>query len=585
MNTKSCVTAFVTACDADNNLLATCANGTRAYIPAEEATRRPSSVTINAKMVGKALQCEVLETLADGSYKLSAKKYEESIYSEIIEALKTHTKNVYVARRLGIARSAKIAYYEIAQGVAAQVHISDLSYNRYESFLDIELPYELPLVLIEEDSYGNLRASAKFAFGDFSYNVQKLGLEPGKELEGYVSGRLPSSGHLTVQLSPNVISLLEAGTAVNVGSTIKVFVSKVLPEFNKVRCQFVMDLGDAETNKNLDLAKYVVPIEQLPEYIDMVEFENRTKPKTGNKNTIVRKEEPLQLLNPNIKTSPFASFPDEIVVYDRPDATASTKKIEFEMRMSYLNDHHKLVAIALSDLHYATSYQLLHYLNLKNNVRLNERELNSILERLIKHDIIGSLHCSSQGKIWRSRIVFPGPNFQFFTGMKSFFYPHEYMEVSSNVKKHLSANQLLLGMLNSGETTFHEAHAYLMCDNGTGSKIRIKSRHRVTYNNQIIYLEGLRATGHEDMVQKLRRYEKYFASTNETAKVLITLENETELLDFAAKLRTDGGYSFDIGLVTDLKTIPHPDEISWIEKVVCTNTSSKSGFFRGLFAR
>ena len=581
------VKAYVNNCN-ENNLTVICEDGMEGYVPMQEVTNRPLKPGGSYDwMVGREYVYAVTGMKEDGTYLLSGKQYEEYRMACIVNDFNEKRRNVYNGRFVGIASSGKAVFYQIDQGINVMINLANFSYNRIISFKNIHMPTYLPVVIKEVNEYG-LLASAKPAFGDFRQNIDKMNVKPGTALTGYINGMLPNTGHLTVVISPNLMTLLERGSA-TVGAKVGIVCTKVLYDYNKIRCEFLKDFGQADGETDIQYENWIIPFEQLPEYIDLDEFHDRVKSAArGNATENYRAEmaervmENMELTWPtNVATSPFATYANEMVVYERPQVQPLSN-MKFEMRMGYLDQNCVDVAVAISELHYTTTFQVQRYLHLKKREYLSEHQLHNIIQRLRKYDIIGALHFSSDGKEYRSRILFPGLQFQAFTGARSNFYPHEYNEMNARrIKCYLAANQLLIGTLYSNENIIsHEHRVYLsVCEKE--KKVSLKPRHKVVTSEGTQYLEAVRQGNVDDMLEKLQRYQHYFNEMGEHANVLVTLETEDEVNTFADRLK-DKHFTYDVGLVTDLRAIPKPD-IQWIKGIKPAVASKKIGFLQSLF--
>lgn len=552
---KEAIFGTVIACDDNNNLTVQLNNGETGVVAADEIGRRAATETTNyAWMQGRCFGFIAGEVDGEGRRILSGKAYENGLYEEIVRAFQAKERNVYTARLASVTRDGKLAFYTLAQGVNASLTVSDFAFTRIRSFQDVALPREMTVAIKDVDKLGRLRIYGKLAFGDFASSVDRLSLDVGSEVEGLVTGVAQTTGEAIVSLAPNLTVLTDRAP---MDSWVRLRITRLHREDRRLKGEIIGDCGDAYRHFAFD--RWCVGAGEYPAYVDVDDFEGRIGPRKVEPAApaAAAPEETELSYELHATMSPFSLRDNEVAVRT-PLNGGTAKRILFESQHGYLNENHLMVARAVNDLKYTTSWQVQRYLHLKHGVVLSERSLWSILNRLIKLDILHTLRLGLNGQFSSLRILYPGAQlYSVYTGSMRYLPTYAYSAEPDPalVKCHLSANQLLLGVMRS-RSDIHEIEnrVYIVDDGGT----RIRPRHRLTTEDgEAIYIESARGNWQEDMLGKLGRYETHFKSTGERARVIITLEDAGAVEAFAGQV-AELRLGFEVDVTSDLQCLPEP---------------------------
>lgn len=551
------VFGVVTACGNDNTLTVRLDNGETGLVAVGEIGRREVNENANFSwMINRRWGFFAGDKNDEGYWMLSGKAYEESLYQEIVRAFMAKERNVYKAHLSSVTRDGKLAFYTLAQGVNASVSLADFAYTRIESFNEIEMPRDLTVAIKEIDSKGRIRLYTKLAFGDFDFSVERLMLVPGSVAEGYVSGYVPTNGDSVVTLAPNLTILTRRAP---IGRWVKVQIIRVNHEEQRLKGDIVADCE--ENGRKFAFGDWCLGCETFPAYVEIEDFESRIGPQNRGSQRVPApqaEEDDIQIsYETTAAFSPFALREGEVGVRSALNG-GCTKHIVFEAQHGYLTEKHMMAAKAVNDLRYTTSWQVQRYLHLKYGVKISEKSLRSILNRLIKLDIIHTLHFSKDGQCSVQNILYPGATmYKEYTGSPRYLPNWSYSAEPdvAQIKCCLSANQLLLGVMHGWDNIREvENRVYIMTESG----LRIRPRHKVVVEDgSVFYLESVRSNWMDDMLEKLQRYEAYLKDAQEQAKVMITLEAEGEITSFAKKV-AELQLGFSVLITSDLQCLPEP---------------------------
>lgn len=495
------------------------------------------------------------EMREDGRIMLSGRAFEESEYQRIRDDFARKKRNIYQGRLVSVTADGKLAFYRIAQGVTGALHVSAFSLYRVYSFRDIDLPRQLTVAVSGIDSRGWLSLSAKPAFGSFKDSVQRLGMTENMTVEGMISG-LMADGAAAIMLAPNLTVLTDAACRVYPGDWVQLRVRRIDYEQNRVKVQMLQRIGEERTR--FDYQQWVRTPEEMDAYIDLALFDEQVR---LHKTQIQKKSDPTeQNEEPDYSVaalrSPFSSYHNERIVREQHHPSR-VQDIYFEARMGYLGEKHMKVAAAVEALKYSSAWQVRRFLHTTGKVTVSERELKSIIDRLIKHDIIAVLRFHSDEGSLLTRVLHPSINYRAFTGRNPRnFGPKDFMESdASAVKMRLAANQLLIGMLHSAGNGWQaDTHPFLRCEE---TDVRIRPRHKLTDGGKTRYLEAVRKGWEEEFLEKLRRYEALLGRTEEDAGVVAVMEDGAQVEAVAAQV-SEMRLSIPVWLTDDLSCLPEP---------------------------
>ena len=230
------------------------------------------------------------------------------------------------------------------------------------------------------------------------------------------SGFVPSNGDAIITLAPNLTVLVNSRAAA--GNWVKVQITRVDDENQRLSGQIIEDCG--RTCKDSFFDRWMLDATAFPAYVDVDEFDSRVRPRTRkNENSPVSlpKDEDIQIsYEMTASVSPFVTREGEVGIR-APLNGGTVKSIVFESQHGYLNERHMLAAKAVNDLKYTTAWQVQRYLHLKHGVKISEKQLWTILSRLVKLDIVHKLRFSWDGKSSTTNILYPGATlYQAYTG-------------------------------------------------------------------------------------------------------------------------------------------------------------------------
>lgn len=547
---ESIITAGqIIACSESNDLTAVLSSGEIVTIPAAEASRR------GLKASARWLLGKTLGMIQTEEGICSIKAYEEQSYRQIVMDCFAGERNVYEARLASVSHDGLVFYKldPLAEGVVGSIHPSDLSLVALNSFDGIELPKVLP-VTIKKVSGGKIILSAWPAYGTFEENVDRLGLQPGSTVEGYVSSTLPN-GKAIVSLTPNLNTLLSNGNLLT-GMKVRVTVADICTEDQKLRCTLDKVLED---NAPFPADFFAGPFADLPGAIDLTSHLRQIKPKK----TAPVPVEPQDIPRPSYilesDVSPFRLDPAETARHS--GATFATPKtVARQVQLGHLNEKHLLVAKAINRLRFATSYQIIRYLDCGFDYRITDGIFRRALDHLLSLNIIQKLEIGTADRQHPLQVFCPGMNYSAFAGERATlghsFFAHQPDALV--LKSSLAANQLLLGLMHSRELTEENHLPHPRLEYGD---VRVSPRHRVTdVSGEVFYLEALRGEDRSDIFGKLKRYEACSAA-GEKFTVICTLEEEVEIDSFAEQVR-GLELPFEVQLTADLSCLPAPITVS-----------------------
>lgn len=531
-------------------------DGREGCVKYEEITRQSNIRRGNLdRLIGRRMGFIPGEEREDGKLTLSGRAFEEIEYRRIYDDFYEKRRNVYPGKLVSVTTDGKLAFYQLAQGVTGALHVSAFSLCRVYSFRDIELPKQLTVAVSGIDSRGWLSLSSKPAFGDFEDSVEKLGLAEGATTEGMVSN-IMADGAAAIMLAPNLMVLTDACCRVHPGDRVRLRVRRIDSELHRVKTQMLELIEEAAVQ--FDYQAWVRMPEELEAYIDIQRFDERirlNRPQT-TKAAAPRVEQEAPDFSVTATRSPFSTYRNERIVREQ-HKPSRVQDIYFEARMGYLSEKHMKVANAVEALKYASAWQIRRYLYLKDKLLISERELKSVVDRLVKHDIIAVLRFQSDEGSLLTRVLHPSINYRAFSGKNARnFSPKDFMESEArNIKMRLAANQLLIGMMRSA-TAEHEVdtHPFLRSEE---TDVRVRPRHMLEQEGKTRYLEAVRKGWENEFLDKLGRYEALLGRVGEDAGVVAVMEDSAQAEDMAARVGALK-LSFPVWLTDDLSCLPEP---------------------------
>lgn len=547
----------VTAVGSDGQLTVVLDGGKHGVVDFNEISRQ-DNVRLETldRMIGRRMGFMSDGIDPEGRIRLSGRAYEDREYRRVCDAFRTHVRNVYTGKLISVTADGKLAFYRLAQGVVGALHVSSFSLSRVYSFRDINLPRYLTVVVSNIDSRGWLNLSAKPAFGDFEHSIDRLNLADGHIVSGIVSG-ITMDGAAAIMLAPNLTVLADAGRRVYPGDWVNVRIRRIDHEQHKVKAQ-LLDRPTAP-DRRFDYESWNRPAAELPSYVDLHAFDERIRLNRGAQPAKQAAPDPVETtmdFSVSATRSPFSTFPNERIARETHNA-ARVQEIYFESRMGYLGEKHLLVAGAIEALKYSSSWQLRRFLYLRDHTLFSERELKSVIDRLIKHDIVGVLRFHSDEGSLLTRVLHPSLNYRALCGKNPCdFSLQDFMESSaSRIKMRLAANQLLVGLMNTWEDVSElDTHPFLF---SRETNLRLRPRHTLIHDGKRYYLESVRRGMEADLLSKLQRYASFPMADDRPFELLIVAEDAGQfpaLVEQIAALRL----SFPVQLIDDLSCLPEP---------------------------
>lgn len=558
-NERSAVYGMITGVNSDDSLTVSLENGGAGIVPFDEISRQTNVRHDNLeRMVGWRLGFLPEKQREDGLYELSGREFEMQEYDRIRDDYSTGRRNVYAARLVSVTADGKLAFYRLAQGVNGALHVSQFCLCKVFSFREIDLPKQMTVVISDIDLRGWISLSAKPAFGGFQHSVDRLGLADGETAVGQVSG-IMADGAVSVMLAPNLTVLTDATYRVYPGDQVRVRCRRIDWEQHRIKTQLVERMA---SSYRFSYEEWVRPASEMEPFVDLEGFDAQIRlnrpaaPQPVERQPASQVDEVIDF-TVAASRSPFSTYLNERITRDarRP---SRVQDIIFESRMGYLSERHLKVAAAVEALKYSSAWQVRRYLYLQEKLSLPEREIKGIVDRLVKHDIVGVIRFQSDEGSLLTRVLHPATNYRAFTGSNPRnFSPRDFMETDvSNVKMRMAANQLLLGILNSeGSVDMVDTHPYLKDEE---SGLRLRPRHIVIADGKKRYLEAVRKGWEESFIEKLGRYEQMRERLKENDScVLVVLEDEAHAEQMAAKV-ADMHLPFAVWLTNDLNCLPEP---------------------------
>ena len=273
MKRQTVMVATVCKVNDNKDLIVKLDDGTQAYMPLEEFGRRQFDRNKNTSwLMGRILRVLVLhDHFKEGLPVCSGKAYEDYFFDCICDALSRKERNTYRAELNWT--TPKLAFYRVAQGIDVSVHLSEFTFSRIaNSFEEVRLP-KYVTVCIKEIIGSNIHGTVKPAYGDFGYNISRLSLYEGREVEGLASAHLPNGFSTIVALSPN-LSALCAGK-INLGEKVRLRITDIDYDNHRFHTQL---LDHTEEPFQFDLEEWLLPHDQLAAWVDLHAFEKCTRP-------------------------------------------------------------------------------------------------------------------------------------------------------------------------------------------------------------------------------------------------------------------------------------------------------------------
>ena len=568
---------YVTECAPGNELKVQLDNGEWGVVPADQITFRDFRETPDMNWrVGRRFGFIACERREDGLWLLSGRAYEQANYEKVKADFDSRRRNVYLGKFRGVNREGDLAFYELAYGVNGCMRLTDFCQVHFGSFRDIELPRYLPVAVRNISGKDRISITGKIAFGDFEYGTDTLDIDIASEVRAYVMPRVAAGCERLMCIAPNLLIKCDRVPAAGAATVV---ITDIDEDNRQLHGTITEDLP---TDSRFDFGKWVRPIEQLGDWVDMAEFEKHLNASRREKETRERPKMPSMLPDDieisyelTAVNSPFEVRGGEQVIHE-PFRGGKPYAIAIEVNNGCLHEYHTKVAEAVNTLKYTTTYQLQRYLHMKEGLKLSEAKLRRIINRLVRHDILGVIHFRTEDKRAIFDTLHPGIQFRSFMGQNPRFPVFEYNQQDAAViKSRLAANQLLLGVMHGWEgIAEHEAFPNLALDDG----LRVRPRHKITMSDgRVYYLDAVRDNRFENMCGKLQRYDKYFAATGEKVELVVVMETEAAMEAFAEMLPSLG-LGYDISLTCDLKCLPVPV----LRRIPAKNDAHRK---KGLFSR
>lgn len=577
---KNFAEGTIIRCDFNNNLTVELENHDLVYVPYEEVRKYQAEDADFTYMVGKTIKLLPTESVNDfGMPIYSHKAYEIAELDEMKRDLAEKRRNTYWAKLHSILPNGQLAFYRIeGTDISGAVPLHDFCFNRLHSFHDCIMPVRIQVAVREFCENGHVKMCAIPGFWGFDESIDRLNVYPGNLLEGEVTSIIPKTGVSVVCLAPNLVTLVDGAPY---GSRVRIKIKSVDRDLHRVKACLAED-GIIETNcvKPFDYTRFV-ETESLPAFVDLATYrkENQLSKKQASAQSepILHSQEPVEKPSFDFKAefSPFSmnGFINERVVYDAP-GYGTVSAIQTAVQRGDLTEEHRFFASLFLKLRFATKFQLVRTAYLLEGKLYDENRVGKILEKLYAMNILGRLHFRSDGRVdepsdtpitTKFHVYYPGRNYLGFMGCRV-PYCSLYQTTTENPgvsKTRLSLNQLLLGMLNcyqDRDSRFEASKRIFFED-----REHLTVSYQLTVGEERFYLESIRSNWHEESLDKLLRYDRYFKTTPHAhGTMYLTLENQEEIDAVEDKIKALG-LSYTVVLTHDLAIFPTPEFIKVIE--------------------
>ena len=553
MMNQSVIFGTITAADEHKNMTVELENGEKGIVTLAEVTRRNLAESYPAELlIGRRLGFMAGELNADGLRELSARRYEDWLFEEIKASFERRVRNVYPVELVSVTPG--VAYYRLAQGVNGGVTLGDFAFAYTSDFTspNMHLPRTGAAVIKQITDSGRIDLIMRPAVGDFSQNIDRLGLTEGCEIEAPVVSMTRDKRSSIAMLAPNLTVL--SGN-VPVGDMVRLRCLSINRETRRLRVEVISSYPCAP--RAFDYDAFMLTADELGDYVDPAEFETRMRP-TGAAVAAPKQVEVDFRIPPNVFVSPFCVEEGETAVHERRPFSRS--QLVRDIETGALDERHRNVCRAVCDLRYSNQFLIQRYLSAKMGVDLSVPVLKNILTRLVEHNILAvmNFHRDAGGK--SVPVYVCGGQYRNFMSAYPRIQAWEYSNTDASIPKtRLCSNQLLIGLLHSRSVTGHDPHPYILLNGGTPEEIRVRPRHRLTVDGQLCYLEGVRSNWEfEAFAGKLMRYQQAFDITGENAEVLVAVESREIAQELAARVENELALGYTVRFCADLDALPEP---------------------------
>ena len=229
--------AKVTKCDSNYNLYLDLGNNITGVIPREEVEALSvdedgfPKPNICMSKVNKYVQFKVKDLSKKDTIILSRKAVEKEASSWVKNELKEGMEV------LGIVKNIRPygAFVEIGGGVVGLVHIEDISVARIKSPNErFKIGQKIKIMIKSIDKKTNrVILSYKEMYGTWEDNIQDF--KEGMKVKGIVRETEKNNNGIFIELKPNLIGLADYKEDMKYGSSVDVYIKRIIPEKKKIK--------------------------------------------------------------------------------------------------------------------------------------------------------------------------------------------------------------------------------------------------------------------------------------------------------------------------------------------------------------
>lgn len=477
-------------------------------------------------------------------------------FERVLEDFNTHKRNVYIGRLR--ATLEKIAFFQIEGTLLCLgVSIRDICVARLNNLQEVQLPKELPIAITQVDEQnGFISGTSKVGFAGFLENIERLNLQVGAELEGYVYNMLPD-GSGACLLTPNLTTLIDHCPA---NRWIRLRITSIDLERMRVKAKEVCELPQ---KKALNFSSSAFSMDLLPEWIDVEAFNAglHPLPRTKDREEPTDEEEapPFTIRWDHFENqderSPFAIREDETIehVLIRP---VSPSILQYQLAVGGLTDIHRCFARAAAQLKVATSWQMAVLVALEHpELKFSQRQPNRIIKKLVDMSVLQRviLRTNGDGVMYT---YCPGVNYRLFMNERPHM-PH-YLEMTQDsafIKERLALTQLYFGLRKHWPDASFDSSLMIEENDGRHFFVPFTAKKQ----GQAYWLGAFRSTQYWRLCDNLlHRWRNVILSQKELPVLVLAIESEADVKEYAPKIAALH-LEYEVWLTCDRNALPELD--------------------------
>lgn len=235
-DTNDIYQGIVEKCDKDYNLHVTLDNGIKGIIPRSEV----DAVNVDENGLTKINLCEG-KVHKYVQFKIKEKKEDNYIFSrkdlqnEVLNFVKNDLKEGQIVKGIVKNITSYGAFVDIGGGIVGLVHIEDLSVARIKTPLErlkIGQNIDIMIKCINRET-GRINLSYKEVLGTWEDNVKNY--KEGMVTQGIVREIEKNKNGIFVELTPNLVGMVEYKEGLNYGEKINIFIKKIDFDRKKIK--------------------------------------------------------------------------------------------------------------------------------------------------------------------------------------------------------------------------------------------------------------------------------------------------------------------------------------------------------------